>query len=117
MRTAAYSDEYRNSAVYKITNIFTGDCYVGSAANYFSRKCSHLSLLRKGKHHSHRLQKAFNDIGEEGFKFEILEFTNGCDDRRWKEKDWTFTLQPYYNVYLVIKSRQKSGENALTYDI
>lgn len=61
------------SCIYAIRNIETGKQYVGSAKSFSDRKDVHLSSLRKGKHHSILLQRAFSKYGESSFIFEILE--------------------------------------------
>lgn len=56
-------------ATYAIKNMVTGDAYVGSTSNWKNRKKSHMSLLRKGKHHSIWLQRAWNKYGANSFVF------------------------------------------------
>jgi group I intron endonuclease len=56
-------------ATYAIKNIVTGDAYVGSTVNWRLRKNSHMHLLRKGRHHSVWLQRAWNKYGSEAFIF------------------------------------------------
>lgn len=54
--------------IYTITSP-SGKQYVGSAVSFKSRWASHLSLLRRGKHHSRGLQRAFNKYGGEALVF------------------------------------------------
>lgn len=61
--------ENQSIAVYSIKNIVTGDAYVGSTTNWRHRKAGHLHLLRKNKHHSVWLQRAWNKYGSESFMF------------------------------------------------
>jgi group I intron endonuclease len=58
--------------VYRIRNVVNGHCYVGSAINLVRRWCNHRSRLRSGRHHSKRLQSAWNRYGEASFVFELL---------------------------------------------
>lgn len=60
------------SGIYKITNVFNGKFYIGSAANFNHRWRIHKRQLNENTHHSKKLQNAWNKYGEENFKFEIL---------------------------------------------
>lgn len=59
--------------IYKIENIKTKDCYIGSETNNNSRWRQHISRLRHNKHHSIYLQRGFNKYGEDNFTFILLE--------------------------------------------
>lgn len=58
--------------VYAIENTRNGGMYVGSTADYKSRWRTHRSALRRGKHHSFILQKAWDKHGEVAFLFRLL---------------------------------------------
>lgn len=48
--------------------------YIGSTArNFYDRLCAHMSTLRKNKHSSILLQRAWNKYGEYAFEFKIIE--------------------------------------------
>lgn len=65
--------------VYSITNLVTGKRYIGSTSQNFKKRWRlHRSELRRGKHHSPRLQNAWNRYGEAAFEFAIVE---QCDPR------------------------------------
>lgn len=74
------------SGIYQIRNIINKEIYIGSSINLEKRKSVHFSLLRSGKHHSIKLQRAFNKYGKENFKFEILELI----ERLVEERDLDF---------------------------
>lgn len=61
--------------IYQIRNLLNNKKYIGSAVNFYTRKCVHISDLRGGKHHSNHLQNSWNKYGEKNFVFEILEET------------------------------------------
>ena len=71
LRKIATTD--KGSGVYQIRNLVNGKVYVGSAVNFSGRKKEHLSKLRRGLHHSPKLQSAWNKYGHDCFSFEVLE--------------------------------------------
>lgn len=65
--------------IYAIKNIDTGKSYIGSTVNFVVRKRAHLSLLRSGKHHSIKLQRAWEKHGEHAFAFLVIkEVPSAC---------------------------------------
>jgi hypothetical protein len=55
-----------NTGVYQIINLTNGKRYIGSAANkrgFDQRWSIHRTLLFQGKHHSSKLQNAWNKYG------------------------------------------------------
>ena len=61
------------SGIYKIECAKNKKCYIGSASNIKARWASHKFLLKKGKHHSIHLQRAWIKHGENAFVFSIIE--------------------------------------------
>ena len=59
--------------VYQIRNLVNGRVYVGSTKVFERRKSCHIERLLKNKHHSYKLQNAWNGYGSEVFVFEVLE--------------------------------------------
>jgi len=66
----------RSSGIYAIECVHTGERYVGSAVNVARRWERHRCELKKRRHHSWKLQRAWNKHGEEAFRFIILEAVN-----------------------------------------
>ena len=65
--------DLRQTGVYRIRHIESGNLYIGSAANSFSKRWqNHRYYLRKGTHHNKHLQLAWNKYGEDAFVFEIV---------------------------------------------
>lgn len=90
----------RSSCIYKIQSLIKPNrCYIGSAVNFYNRKKSHLSYLRRRIHHSPKLQNHFNKYGEADIQFMILL---GCDcnkeDLLKHEQFFIDSLQPYFNT-------------------
>lgn len=60
------------SGIYQIRNLVTGKVYVGSSKNIRLRWYVHAHELKKNKHHSVLLQRAYNKYGKDAFVYEIL---------------------------------------------
>jgi hypothetical protein len=61
-----------NCGVYQIKHKATGRVYIGSSMNIRTRLKWHRNALRRGGHHSRKLQRAWNKYGEAAFEFSIL---------------------------------------------
>ena len=85
------------SGIYIIKSIKKPNrCYIGSAVNISKRWKYHLQDLRKGVHHSTKLQRHFNKHGEIDLQFSILL---GCDkeDLIKTEQYFIDSYRPYFN--------------------
>jgi group I intron endonuclease len=60
------------SGIYKIEHV-GGKVYVGSAVNIHARWRVHMCLLNSNKHHSKKLQRAWNKYGLDEFSFTVIE--------------------------------------------
>lgn len=88
-------DKIYEGCIYKIINIINNKVYVGSSfVGFLKRKRCHLTNLRKNKHHSPKLQNAWNKYGEESFTFEIIEYCDKLDILN-REQYWI----NYYDSY------------------
>lgn len=61
------------AVIYQITNMLTGDFYIGSAQSFARREWQHRYGLKKGQHKNPHMQASWNKYGEEAFVFEVLE--------------------------------------------
>jgi group I intron endonuclease len=75
-QTLRLLEDHSKSGVYQILNTVTGKRYVGSAVNFQQRWHSHRNKLKKGLHHSQRLQNSWNKHGGDAFQFIVLEYTS-----------------------------------------
>ena len=58
--------------VYVIRNVENNKCYIGITTNFKRRQYEHTLELRKGIHHSSKLQKDYNYYGESCFVFKEI---------------------------------------------
>lgn len=85
------------SGIYEILNISTKKIYIGSAVNITNRWSAHLCLLKKGNHHSKKLQNSWNKHGELSFSFRIIEYA-ARSSLIEREQFWIDKLNPWFNV-------------------
>ena len=97
-----YKQHPLSAAIYQIRNTSNGRVYVGSAVRLAKRWKEHLRDLRAGRHHSQKLQYAWNKYGEAAFCFEVLEHVEGKDALLQREQAWIDSLnaasRTNYNV-------------------
>lgn len=85
------------SGIYKIQSIIkTERCYIGSAKSIHNRWLVHLNDLKKGVHHSKKLQRHFNKYGKSDLVFSVII---GCDqdDLISTEQFFIDSIKPYFN--------------------
>lgn len=80
------------TGIYKITNIITGECYIGQAADVASRWSEHAKCgLGIDTPAGNKLYKAMQEYGLQSFSWELLE---KCDRAELNEKE-----RYYINLY------------------
>jgi group I intron endonuclease len=85
------------SGIYQIVNTVDGKRYIGSAVDLHEREVRHFRELRRGMHHSQKLQRAFIKYGEIAFAFEPI-ITCAKSMRNWYEQQFIDQLTPEYNI-------------------
>ena len=101
------------SGVYLIKCLTTNKVYVGSSSNIRYRFWQHRSHLRKGIHHSSRLQREWQEYGENSFEFLVIEEVE-VDKLFAREKYYINLYQSLkpehgYNIALVTQTRRKTS--------
>ncbi len=76
------------AGVYIIRNKITGRVYVGSSYRIEFRLGQHRRALRRGKHYSLHLQRAWNCYGESAFEFEAVEVVPEPERLAEREQAW-----------------------------
>ena len=91
------------SGIYKIKNLLNGKCYIGSSVAIHQRWAIHNRLLKRQKHHSILLQRAWDKCGEENFIYEILEKVEQTKLLE-REQYYLDSLKPEYNILAIAGS-------------
>ena len=76
------------SGIYYILNTVTGCRYVGSAINVQRRFTTHRKQLTLRKHHSAKLQNAWNKYGSDAFEFVMIESVSDKANLICREQHW-----------------------------
>lgn len=105
------------SVIYEIVNLATNERYIGSTKQFRRRMVLHKYGLKKGNHHSWKLQKAYTHVGWEGLAIRVLEECSSDQDLREREQVYLDTLKPELNVSTTaavptvsLASRQRQGQ-------
>lgn len=85
------------SGVYTITHTDSGKQYVGSTATYAKRVYMHKWHLRRGSHHSRKMQSAWDKYGSAAFEFR-LQLVCAVEDLLFYEQRLISAYQPAYNI-------------------
>lgn len=85
--------------IYAIKNKLNHKMYIGMTNNYKKRTEHHLYELRHNKHHSKKLQRAYNKYGEDNFEFCVLLEVNKMEGLELKEKEFIKKYDTYKNGY------------------
>ena len=92
-----------NFGIYAIRQISTDKLYIGSTAqSFYDIICAHNSALRRNKHSSIHLQRAWNKYGSDDFEFEILEILDSTKALICSEILW---------IYIYKSNNRKFGFN------
>lgn len=87
--------------IYKISTPSNSSFYIGSSSKIEQRWSEHRSMLKYGKHHSIRLQKAFDK--HKSLVFEIIEIC-AFDELNIKEQFWIDKLKAKLNASKFVKN-------------
>lgn len=81
-----------HGGVYQILHAASGKVYVGSAVHLEKRHAQHQRMLRAGKHHNVKLQRAWDKYGEGAFVFKVLEHVPEPATLLQREQAWIDAL-------------------------
>ena len=101
--TKQYKQTIQPMGIYQIKNMRNGKLYIGSAKNLQGKINSHKFQLKNGLHRNKEMQREYNEAGEDGFSFEVLDYLKPKEDLNYDyteelnllEEMWLEKLQPY----------------------
>ncbi len=101
--TAKYKQTALAMGIYQIKNLKNGKIFIGSAKDLRGRINSNKFQLKNGSHPNKEMQRDYNEAGEEGFSFDVLDYLKPKDDLNYDYTDelrvleemWLDKLQPY----------------------
>lgn len=82
--------------IYCIKNKINNKIYIGETLDIEKRWKEHISLLNTNSHHSYKLQKEWNEYGEECFEFKSMEVKMVEDAPKSSKKYVLYALEYYY---------------------
>lgn len=103
--------------VYRILNLVTLKCYIGSTINLNKRKNEHFKTLKKHIHKNIHLQRSFNKYGEANFEFQILEHGE-LENLRLNEWKWIKILKTNdrYFGYNFLGEKTEFGKLSMSFE-
>lgn len=96
------------SGIYCIKHIASEKVYIGSAVNIKNRWQNHKAALRNSRHHSKKMQRAWDKYGEKAFVFSVLEIVPDKNNLIEREQYW---LNKYQSARCGYNCRPTAGSN------
>lgn len=103
MKISEVKSFLRIPVIYGIHNTITDKWYIGSCLDMKDRFQRHRYYLRKGIHHSQKLQRSYNLYGEDAFDIQIIRFLNDYDDRFSLEESYIKEYNSVSNGYNMLE--------------
>lgn len=97
--------------IYAIKNKLDNKMYIGMTNNFQKRINHHFYELKNNKHHSLKLQRAYNKYGKDNFEVLVLEEVETMQGLEIKEKEYI----KEYNSYLKGYNCSEGGEKLPDY--
>ena len=102
--------------IYEIRNAATGEIYVGSTRCARQRFNQHRSQLRRGIHHNQKLQRSWNEWGEDQFIFELVVATSDTSSLSVLEQKRMDQLQEGHLNSMMVACRPPRPRSSILFD-
>ena len=103
--------DYSKGKIYKITNDFNDDIYVGSSCDTLIKRFSnHKKDSKKGKNEEHPFYRLMNEIGHTRFRIQLIEDYPCEDTYQLRQREGHF-IREMGTLNLVIAGRTRTEYN------
>jgi group I intron endonuclease len=103
--------------IYKIENTKNHKVYIGSSKNMYTRLYQHEKMLKKGIHHSIKLQRSYDKEEDKTiFEFSIIETIDDKDKLADREQYYIDLYNSYYDGYNCTKKAINTQYKKKTYN-
>lgn len=104
-------------AVYRLVNTRTQQCYIGSSRRVRKRVAEHFRLLRHGIHPNPKLQKSFEEYGEEAFSWDVEVVCEDPDElgvieECFLSEEASFQTPVFFNISHTAKEPMKGRKHS-----
>ena len=100
--------DYSKGKIYKITNDFNNDIYVGSSCDTLIKRFSNQTKdSKKGKNEGHTFYKLMNEIGHTRFRIQLIEDYPCEDTYQLRQREGHF-IREMGTLNLVIAGRTRT---------
>lgn len=87
----------RQPGIYLLSNVATGDFYIGCCSDIRSRWMGHVKAMRCRRHHSRRINELVEAHGLDSFRFLRLKMLADGEHIFSREREWVLRLRPTLN--------------------
>ena len=110
------SQDFSKGKIYKITNDFNNEVYIGSTCNTLNRRfIKHKSDSKRDKNKNTSLYKLMNEIGFERFRIQLLEDYH-CEDKYELRQREGHYIREQGTLNKLVAGREKKEYNKEYYE-
>ncbi len=102
------SQDFSKAKIYKITNDYNDDVYIGSTCGELNKRFSqHKCVSKDPSKHNIKFYKLINEIGFERFRIELIE-NYPCEDKyQLRQREW-YWIREHATVNMRIAGRERN---------
>ena len=106
------SQDFSKAKIYKITNDFNNEVYIGSTCNTLNRRfIKHKSDSKRDENKNRPIYKLMNEIGFERFRIQLIEDYHCEDKYQLRQREGHF-IREQGTLNKLVAGREKKGFNS-----